>query len=83
MVRQPFLKTELPQILQIRKEKQPKGKVFGQDIAGTSGTQISGHPVQTLYASGIFYCFKQAVAGMSRDLGRDVPNLVKLYAGKL
>ena len=27
-----------------------------------------------------FCCFRQGVAGMSRDLGRDVPDLEKLYA---
>ena len=27
--------------------------------------------------------FRQGVAGMSRDLGRDVPDLEKLYARKL
>ena len=51
--------------------KQPKDKVLGQDIPGTSGTQKSGFPGQKLYASGLF---RQEVAGMSRDLGRDVPN---------
>ena len=30
-----------------------------------------------------FCCFRQGVAGMSRDLGRDVPDLAKLYARKL
>ena len=30
-----------------------------------------------------FCCFGQGVAGMSRDLGRDVPDLEKLYARKL
>ena len=30
-----------------------------------------------------FCCFRQGVAGMSRDLGRDVPVLEKLYARKL
>ena len=28
-------------------------------------------------------CFGQGVAGMSRDLGRDVPDLEKLYAREL
>ena len=28
-------------------------------------------------------CFRQGVAGMSRDLGRDVPDLEKLHARKL
>ena len=31
----------------------------------------------------LFCCFRQGVAGMSRDLGRDVPDLEKLYARKL
>ena len=30
-----------------------------------------------------FCCFRHGVAGMSRDLGRDVPDLEKLYAKKL
>ena len=32
-------------------EKQPKHKVFGRDIPGTSGTQTTGYPAQKLYAS--------------------------------
>ena len=64
-------------------EKQPKHRVFGRDIPGTSGTQTSGYPEQKLYASGPFCSFRQGVAGMSRDLGRDVPDLEKLYARKL
>ena len=38
-------------------KKQPKHKVFGQDIPGTSGTQTSGYPGQKLYASGLFLLF--------------------------
>ena len=30
----------------------------------------------------VFSCFREAVAGMSRDLVRDVPDLEKLYARK-
>ena len=30
-----------------------------------------------------FCCFEQGVAGMSQDLGRDVPYLEKLHARKL
>ena len=30
-----------------------------------------------------FWCFRHGVAGMSRDLGRDVPDLEKNYARKL
>ena len=38
-------------------KKQPKHKVFGRDIPGTSGTQTSGYPGQKLYASGLFLLF--------------------------
>ena len=41
----------------IPKEKQPKDKVLGQDIPGTSGTLTSGYPGQKLYASGLFLLF--------------------------
>ena len=64
-------------------EKQPKHKVFGRDLLGTSGTQTSGYPGQKLYASGLFLLSRQGVARMSRDLGRDVPDLERLYARKL
>ena len=30
-----------------------------------------------------FCCFRQGVAGTSRDLGRDVPDLEELYARKV
>ena len=65
-------------------KKQPKHKVFGRDIPGTSVTQTSGYPGHKLYASGLFLLFfRQGGAGMSRDLGRDVPDLEKLYARRL
>ena len=38
-------------------EKQPKHKVFGRDLPGTSGTQTSGYPGQKLYASGLLLLF--------------------------
>ena len=31
------------------KKKEPKDKVFGQDVPGTSGAQTSGYPGQKLY----------------------------------
>ena len=56
----------------------------GRDIPGTSRTQTSGYPGQKLYASGLFCCFRRRVAGMSQDLGWDVPDLEKrLSARKL
>ena len=44
---------------------------------------MSGYPGQKLYARGPRLLFRQGVAGMSRDLGRDVPDLEKLSARKL
>ena len=35
-------------------KEQPKHKVFGRDIPGTSETQTSGHPGQKLYATDLF-----------------------------
>ena len=67
------------------KKKQPKDKVFGgQDIPGTPGTQTSRDiPGKSFMRVAFFCCFRQGVAGTSRDLGRDVPDLEKLYARKL
>ena len=68
-------------------EKRPKHKVFGRDIPGTSGTQTRARrrdiPDKNFMQVAFFCCFRQRVAGMSRYLGRDVPDLEKLYAGKL
>ena len=60
-----------------RKGKQPKDQCLGKGIPGTSATQTSGYPRQKLYASGLFLLFRQGVAGTSRNLGRDVPDLEK------
>ena len=46
-----------PEALWSGPKKQPKHKVFGRDIPGTSGTQTSGYPGQKLYASGLFLLF--------------------------
>ena len=67
---------------QVQKE-QAKHKVFGRDIPGTSGSQTSGYPGQNFMQVAFFCCFRQGGAWMSRDLGRDVPDLEKLYARKL
>ena len=66
----------------IRKEKQPKDKVFGPDMPETSGTQTLEYPGKRLYARRLFCCFKEGVAGMYRDSGRDVPGSDKLYSGE-
>ena len=60
-----YLKTCTP--VKSGTEKQPKHKVFGRDIPGTSGTQTSGYPGQKLYASGCFCCFRQGMAGTSQS----------------
>ena len=50
---------------------------------GHQGTKRRDIPDKNFFASGLFCCFRQGVAGMSRDLGRDVPDLEILYARKL
>ena len=46
--------------------------------------QTSGYPGQKNFMQVAFFCCsRQGAAGMSRDLGRDVPDLEKLYARKL
>ena len=73
-----------PKNVRTEKKNSLKAKFFGQeDIAGTSGTQTLGHPGQNFMQVAFFCCFRQGMAGMSRHLGRDVPDLEKLYARKL
>ena len=62
-------------------KKQLKDNGFGAgyplDIAdphiGISLTPVLGCPGQNLMQGALFCCFRQEMAGMSRDLGRDVP----------
>ena len=74
-------------------KKQPKNKVFGQDIPGTSGTHTSGYPPTPApdvpdknSKQAAFFCrFRQVMVGTSRNLGRDaldVPGPEKLYGRK-
>ena len=56
-------------------KKQPKHKVFGRDIPGTSGPRRQDIPDKNFMQVAFFCCFRQGVAGMSRDLGRDVPDM--------
>ena len=58
-------------------------KFLGGIFLGHPGPRRRDIPDKKLYASGLFCCFRHGVAGMSRDLGRDVPDLEKLYARKL
>ena len=52
-------------------EKDSLNKDFRQDVPGTSGTQTR-YPRQKRYVRRLFLCFRLGVAGMSRDLGRDL-----------
>ena len=58
-------------------------KFFGGIFLGHPGPKRWDIPDKNILQVAFFCCFRQGVAGMSRDLGRDVPDLEKLYAGKL
>ena len=74
----------LKELFCIRSEKkQPKHRVFGRDIPGHPGPRRRDIPGKNFMQVAFFCCFRQGVAGMCRDLGRDVPDLEKLYARKL
>ena len=64
-------------------EKQPKHKVLGGMFLGHQGPRRRDIPVKNFMQVAFFCCFRQGVVGMSRDLGRDVPDLEKLYARTL
>ena len=57
-------------------------KFLGRIFLGHQGPDVGISRTKTL-CKWFFCCFRQGVAGMSRDLGRDVPDLEKLYARKL
>ena len=65
------------------REKQPKHKVFGREVPGHLGPRRRDIPDKNFMYVAFFCCFRQGVAGMSPDLGRDVPELEKLYVRKL
>ena len=58
-------------------------KFLGGLFLGHPGPKRRDIPVKNFMQVALFCCFRQGVAGMSRDLGRDVPDLEKLYARKL
>ena len=68
---------------QKKKKKQPKNKVLGGIFLGHQGPRRRDIPDKNFMQLAFFCCFRQGVAGMSRDLGQDVPGLEKLYARKL
>ena len=67
---------------QVRKNS-PNIKFLGGIFLGHPGPRRRDIPDKNFMQLAFFCCFRQGVAGMSRDLGRDVPGLEKLYARKL
>ena len=58
-------------------------KFLGGIFLGHPGPRRRDIPDKNFMEVALSCCFRQGVAGMSRDLGRDVPDLEKLYARKL
>ena len=70
--------------LSVRSEKNSLNiKFLGGIFLGNPGPRRRDIPDKNCMQLALFCCFRQGVAGMSRDLGRDVPDLEKLYARKL
>ena len=67
--------------LQVRKKNSLNIKFLGGIFLGHPGRRDI--PDKNFMQVALFCCFRQGMAGMSRDLGRDVPDLEKLYARKL
>ena len=60
-----------------------KIKFLDRIFLGHQGPRRRDIPDKNSMQVALFCCFRQGVAGMSRDLGGDVPDLEKLYARKL
>ena len=58
-------------------------KFLGRIFLGHPEPRRRDVPDKNFLQVAFFCCFRHGVAGMSRDLGRDVPDLEKLYARKL
>ena len=58
-------------------------KFLGGISLGHQGPRRRDIPDKNFMQVAFFCCFRQGVAGMSRNLGRDVPDLEKLYAREL
>ena len=58
-------------------------KFVGGIFLGHPGSRRRDIPDKNFMQVALFCCFRQGMAGMSRDLGRDVRDLEKLYARKL
>ena len=69
-------------VSQVRKNSL-KIKCLGSIFLRHPGPKRRDIPDKNFMQVALFCCFRQGVPGMSRDLGRDVPDLEKLYARKL
>ena len=68
----------------VRSEKNSLNiKFLGGIFLGHPGPRRRDIPDKNFMQVALFCCFRQGVPGMSRDLGRDVLDLEKLYARKL
>ena len=77
-----FWEGQRPSDSQVRKNSL-NIKFLGGIFLGHPGPRRWDIPDKNFMQVALFCCFRQRVAGMSRDLGRDVPDLEKLYARKL
>ena len=66
-----------------KKKKNLNIKFLGGIFLGHPGPRRRDIPDKNFVQVAFFCCFRQGVAGMPRDLGRDVPDLEKLCARKL
>ena len=57
-------------------------KFLGGILLGHPRPRRRDIPDKNFMQVALLCCFRQGVAGMSRDLGRDVPDLEKLYAAE-
>ena len=68
----------------IRSEKNSLNiKFLGRIFLGHPGPRRRDIPDKNFMQVAFFCRFRKGVAGMSRDLGRDIPDLGKLYAREL
>ena len=58
-------------------------KFLGGIFLAHQGPRRQDIPDKNFMQVAFVCCFRHGVAGMSRDLGRDVPDMEKLYARKL
>ena len=69
-----------PHATQEGKKKKLKIKLLGRIFLGHQGPRRRDIADKTFMEVAFFCCIRHGVAGMSRDLGRDVPDLEKHFA---